>query len=538
VLKGFSPKKITTAVHQRWAHFSSNRRWNHLIRQVQQLPLAETAKGPVILFNASTRLQSMSQNAAYSLLAGLGLRANGVAVHYVVCHAGLERCILGSNRDDVQQAPPCELCIRQSQQVFSGAQLTWLEQHEYPELGEELQHLTVAQLIQYQKDQLPLGFWAVNSLRWVLRRHNLTDDESTRAFLRAFIHSAWNVYRQFAALIDKMHPLAVIVFNGMFYPEAAARQAALDRNVRVITHEVGIQPLTAFFTDGEATAYPLEISADFDLSPAMSARLDEYLSRRFKGDFTMAGIRFWGQIEELDSTLREKITGYTKMVPVFTNVIFDTSQVHANTVFADMFAWLQEVKQAAQAHPDTLFVLRAHPDEGRKGKESRESVADWVKQSALDQLANVFFIDTDEMVSSYELIRLSHFVMVYNSTIGLEAVLLGKNVLTAARARYTQIPTTIHPATQAEYKARLDALLEGSAEAVPAEFTRNARRFLYKQLFMSSLPFDNFLEPDHFWKGYVTLKKIAPKALAAEHSQTMQVLRDALLHGTPFELKP
>ncbi len=505
---------------------------------MQQLPLPETAKGPVILFNASTRLQSMSQNAAYSLLAGLGLRANGLAVHYVVCHAGLERCILGSNRDDVYQAPPCELCIRQSRQVFSGAPFTWLEQHEYPELKEELQHLTVPQLIQYQKDHLPLGFWAVNSLRWVLRRHNLPDDESTRGFLRMFIHSAWNVYRQFSALIEQLHPQAMIVFNGMFYPEAAARQAALDRGVRVITHEVGIQPLTAFFTDGEATAYPLEIPADFELTPAMNARLDEYLSRRFKGDFTMAGIRFWGQIEELGGVLKEKISRYQKIVPVFTNVIFDTSQVHANTIFPDMFAWLQVVKQAAKTHPAMLFVLRAHPDEGRKGKESRESVADWVKQNALDQLANVVFIDTDEMVSSYELIRLSHFVMVYNSTIGLEAVLLGKNVLAAARARYTQIPTTIRPATQAEYTDRLNSLLEGSSESVPAEFTHNARRFLYKQLFMSSLPFADFLEPDRFWKGYVTLKKITPEALAAERSQTMQILRDALLHGAPFELKP
>ena len=107
----------------------------------------------------------------------------------------------------------------------------------------------------------------MNSLRWVLRRHNLKEDESTRVFMRTFILSAWNVYQQFSRPDPKTHPQAVVVFNGMFYPEAAARQACLDRGVRVITHEVGIQPLTAFFTDGEATAYPLEIPADFELNP-------------------------------------------------------------------------------------------------------------------------------------------------------------------------------------------------------------------------------------------------------------------------------
>ena len=66
------------------------------------------------------------------------------------------------------------------------------------------------------------------------------------------------------------------------------------------------------------------------------------------------------------------------MVPVFTNVIFDTSQPHSNVVFPHMFAWLDCVLELVRAHPETLFVIRAHPDEIRPGKESRESVAQWV----------------------------------------------------------------------------------------------------------------------------------------------------------------
>jgi hypothetical protein len=302
---------------------------------------------------------------------------------------------------------------------------------------------------------------------------------------------------------------------------------------------VGIQPLTAFFTDGEATAYPLEIPADFELNDTMNTRLDDYLGKRFKGDFTMAGIKFWPQIEQLDETLKQKMLAFKKIVPVFTNVIFDTSQVHANTIFPTMFNWLEVVRQVAKENPEVLFIVRAHPDEGRKGKESRESVANWVEQSSTDLLPNVIFIDTDEMVSSYELIRRSHFVMVYNSTIGLEAVLMGKNVLTAAKARYTQIPTTVHPVSQADYKKKLESLLLGDAKPVPVEFTRNARRFLYKQLFMSSLPFEQFLDTDLYWKGYVTLKtNVTPQVLSSANSETMQVILEGITHQTPFELKP
>lgn len=524
-------------MHQRWAHFSSNQRWKHLIGQIHQRRLIHPEERPVIFFNASTRLQSISQNAAYSLLASLGLRNQGIPVLYFVCNAGIQRCILGSNRDDVNQAPPCALCTHQSRQVFAGAPVTWLEPGEDAKLNALIQPLTLADLVTFKFQDVPLGYWAVNSLRWVLRRFTLLDDESTRTFMRAFILSGWNVYQQFQEMIDKHNPLAVVVFNGMFFPEAAVRQACLKRGVKVITHEVGIQPMTAFFTEGEATAYPLDIPNEFELTPAMNSRLDDYLQRRFQGDFTMAGIKFWPKIETLDASLKAKTAAYQKIIPVFTNVIFDTSQVHANSIFPDMFAWLDAVKHAAVAHPEALFIIRAHPDEGREGKESRESVAQWVERNTLQRLTNIVFIDTDEMVSSYELIQQAHFVMVYNSTIGLEATLLGKVVLTAAKSRYTQLPTTLYPDSRANYLEQLDELLVSDTFTVPAEFILNARRFLYKQLFMSSLPFERILEPDKFWKGYVTLKPVGIVDLMPENNETLRTINEAILHGKPFELK-
>lgn len=536
-MKVYSPVRIKTAIHQRWAHFSSNQRWKHLIGQIHRSQLTQPEQRPVIFFNASTRLQSLSQNAAYSLLASLGLRVQGVPVLYFVCKGGIQRCILGSNRDDVNQSPPCTLCIRQSHQVFAGAPVTWLEPGEDLKLKTLVQSLSLAELATYKFQEVPLGFWAVNSLRWVLRRHTLMDDEFTRTFMRSFIISAWNVYQQFQVMIDKHNPQAVVVFNGMFFPEAAVRQACLDRDVKVITHEVGIQPLTAFFTEGEATAYPLDIPREFELNPIMQSRLDDYLQRRFKGDFTMAGIKFWPKIETIAPSLKTKAVAHKEIIPVFTNVIFDTSQVHANTIFPDMFAWLDVVKQAAHAHPDSLFIIRAHPDEGREGKESRESVAQWVERNSLRKLPNIAFIDTDEMVSSYELIHQAHFVMVYNSTIGLEATLLGKLVLTAAKSRYTQLPTTLYPSSRAEYLEKLEDLLASETLPVPTEYTRNARRFLYKQLFMSSLPFEDILQQDKFWKGYVTLKAVEMADLRAENNETFRTINDAILHGKPFELK-
>ena len=51
------------------------------------------------------------------------------------------------------------------------------------------------------------------------------------------------------------------------YPEATARWVAQARGLRVITYEVGFQRFSAFFTEGEATAYPIHHPQGFRAIP-------------------------------------------------------------------------------------------------------------------------------------------------------------------------------------------------------------------------------------------------------------------------------
>jgi hypothetical protein len=250
----------------------------------------------------------------------------------------------------------------------------------------------------------------------------------------------------------------------------------------------------------------------------------------------MAGIRFWPEMKGLPKEFLEKAAKFKQIVPVFTNVIFDTSQVHANTIFEDMFVWLDSVLEVVKFHPETLFVLRAHPDEHREGKEARESVRGWAADRNIAQFENIVFVDSREFLSSYDLIQRSHFVMVYNSTIGLEASLMGKVVLAAGKARFTQLKTAYLPDSKAAYNKQLNGLLSSKKIETPADFLVNARRFLYYQLYRSSLPFDAFLKEDGVWKGYVTLKDFTIADLTSARSATIKVILDGILNQNSFEL--
>jgi hypothetical protein len=246
----------------------------------------------------------------------------------------------------------------------------------------------------------------------------------------------------------------------------------------------------------------------------------------------MAGVKFWSEMQDLPEGMLRKSAGYKQVVSIFTNVIFDTSQMNSNVVFPDMFAWLDELVEVFHAHPETLFVLRAHPDEARPGKASRESVTMWFEKKA-GGISNMVFIPPHEGVNSYKLIQLSKFILIYNSNIGLEAMLLGVPVLAAGQAPFTAFETVFYEPNRSSYFDRLKLWLTASHLDDTPERWRNVRRFLYHRTFRFSIPFNDFLESTQP-VGYVRLKKF-PLSLLTQ-SATAQAILGGLPKGKRFEL--
>jgi hypothetical protein len=126
--------------------------------------------------------------------------------------------------------------------------------------------------------------------------------------------------------------------------------------------------------------------------------------------------------------------------------------------------------------------------------------------------------------------------MVYNSTIGLEASIMGAAVLCAGKARFTQYPTVFFPQTVEDVRRKMKEFLEAEKIDIPPEFKRNARRFLYYQLFRTSLPFGKFLEPS-VRTTQTRLKSFVLEELAPERSEAMRVISEGVLEGGDFLLK-
>jgi len=511
------------------------RRVERISREVRENQQNNENGTPVVFFNASTRIRDLSQNAAFSLITSWGLELQGIPIVHFTCQSGMSRCVLGAVQGNLIDAPPCKGCIKNSANFFTADNTNWFSYDIDEHLNADLQGLSLEEIKQYRFQDRKYGELVLPSIRWVLRRYHLKDDYQTRFLFREFILSAHNIWQNFLAFLEKHEPQTVVLYNGLFFPEAAARQAALDQGIRVITHEVGFSPLSGFFTEGVAPSYPINIPDEFELTSEQNKILDDYLEERFQGQFTMAGVKFWPEIQSLGNTFSNLVDCYPQVVVIFTNVVFDTSQVFANTVFSDMFDWLDHLEALIRDNQETLFVIRAHPDELRRGKKSKETVEQWVEYNKVDQLPNVVFWGPNEPVSSYELIDLAKFVLVYNSSIGLEASLRGVPVISAGESRYTPHHTVSYLESIQDYLNEVRQFLEADKIQLTAEYQKNSRKFLFYQMFVVSLPFSRFLL-EHPNPGFVRIKNISWPELLPENSPTIKTLLEGILAGRDFHL--
>ncbi len=61
---------------------------------------------------------------------------------------------------------------------------------------------------------------------------------------------------------------------------------------------------------------------------------------------------------------------------------------------------------------------------------------------------------------------------------------------------------------------------------------------LYGHLFLASLPFDEWIESDGVWNGFVSIKDFPLEQLHPQRSSTVKILVDGILHQQDFLLKP
>lgn len=151
----------------------------------------------------------------------------------------------------------------------------------------------------------------------------------------------------------------------------------------------------------------------------------------------------------------EHIQSYDIIIPL--NIFWDAAALARDDVFANEFEWLNETLSFLMEHTNATVMVREHPAQACNGE--YEFNYDDIKQqiSCLEQYKHrIYYASAGDAINTYQYLEQCKLVLPYTSTVGIEAAMLGKNVITHTKVYYSNCNMTYRANGKKDY---YDAIL-------------------------------------------------------------------------------
>jgi hypothetical protein len=249
--------------------------------------------------------------------------------------------------------------------------------------------------------------------------------------LKAYIRT----YLTVRNILKNSHDITVNLFNTRFLNERAARDAVLDLKGRVIEFEQVNSRSDSFGLFSDSVHSPIERAAQ--------ARDSRNQTDDWKFSEGIPPHETWIELRKsrvLQSFTKKQRVGKLPILPEEKSIIacflssFDELVLAGYANSENEFTQensLEEICRIVEEHKNWHLVIRAHPNMLTRPKSEQLF---W--QSKLENL-NAQILLPDDEVDSYALIARSNLILTFGSTMGVEALAMGKPSLLLGQSLYS-----------------------------------------------------------------------------------------------------
>ncbi len=330
---------------------------------------------------------------------------------------------------------------------------------------------------------------------------------------------------------------AIVLWNGLNFSQRAAVEVAKRRGITFYCFELGLNKSTCLLRKNQ-TAVPLDFQKEWDewKNQPLTAEEEEWVtgylqSREKQVDMTLP-CKFGEALDKENLYAELGISPEKKIVPLFTNLTWDTSLERAHFPFSSQVEWIAHTMRLFEKYPNHVGVVRIHPGELMKGEpDTKEPIFERIRNIRIPE--NFRIVRPASELDSYSLMRCAAFGVPYVSTVGLELVCRNKPVICGGYCHYYGKGFTWDPKSKEDYDRHIEAMME--RPHLPANALEYARRYTYLY-FKRAIPKLDFMEePQHgggvpLWKS---IEDLAPGKFAA-----LDRIAETLLGERPFVWPP
>lgn len=202
------------------------------------------------------------------------------------------------------------------------------------------------------------------------------------------------------------------------------------------------------------------------LTPDEKRELNKFMNNRMN---TIEQTQYADQSQTLN--VAEDAETYS----MYTHLPWDAAIQDVSRVFEDQYEWVSETVHIFESLDMKELFIKIHPAEKMRGTE--QGITDILDSLFNNLPENVKILEPDTEVYPYKLMKTSDVVLVYTSTVGMEASYLDTPVITVADAHYAEKGFTYDPTTNSKYTA----LLTKSSDEL--ELVREDQKLVRKYLF-------------------------------------------------------
>ena len=445
----------------------------------------EPTKGRVLFFSP----RYWPEQVSWQLIVAYALRAEGYQPEFVSCGGAAQVC--DAYAAEMTPGGFCRYCDRSLQRLLAPTGFNHRQLADFidtdrvrEEARAALAPLDLDGCRAFELDGIPIGRLIEPTVARSLRQVAFEPDALTTELYRGFLETAWLNVRALEPILAEPWEF-VVMLNGKFVAESMLLHLASERGLDYVTYERGFRVDTLFFavndqvTDFDVSRHFAAIR-DIELTGEQDAQLQQYEAQRRVGQ--QAIIQYFPEIDDDRPAITNEfgIDTRRRIAVCFPNIVWDTAVFGHERAFDSIWDWVRCTIESYLESPDWSLILRIHPAEVRLPHKTRESMQTMIEQHFGELPDHIHLIPADSKASSYVFLELAERVLVYSSTMGLEAAMQGKDVVTAARTHYAELGFTRDAFDADSYRELLGAPIGLDADPVREQSRRYANLFFHR----------------------------------------------------------
>ena len=331
-------------------------------------------------------------------------------------------------------------------------------------------------LIDYKYNGVSVGKYSSSSYMRQTRSGRIDiKDNKTINTLSKHLAISISSARASKSMIDILKPSIIVVIDRGYSPFGEVFDSCINNSIDIITWNIAHRDNSIMlkrYNEGNRTSHPSSLSSKSwnKIKNLKSKNLNSedvmkeleycYSSGEWYSEVGTQFNKTQQSVHDISNKL--DLDGNKKTAVIFAHIFWDATFFWGEDLFQDYEEWFLESVKAACLNPNLNWIIKVHP--ANLVKNFRDGITEEPSEvSALNKFigklpSHVKLLAADSDISTWSLFEVMDYCLTVRGTVGIEAALLGKTVLTAGTGRYDRHGFTVDFNDRKEYLEALNQL--------------------------------------------------------------------------------